>query len=53
MDKFLAEALGRTLTIAPDPRMTAARGAALIACEQMRSAKPACQGTSLRLATRP
>jgi len=42
MDKFLAEALGRTLTIAPDPRMTAARGAALIACEQMRSAKPAC-----------
>jgi predicted CoA-substrate-specific enzyme activase len=32
---FLAEALGRTLTIAPDPLMTAARGAALIACERM------------------
>jgi predicted CoA-substrate-specific enzyme activase len=36
MDKFLAEARGRELTIAPDPRMAAARGAALIACAEMR-----------------
>jgi len=37
MDKFLSEALGRELTIVPDPRMSAARGAALIACDEMRS----------------
>jgi len=35
LERFLAEALGRDLTIAADPHLTAARGAALIACEQL------------------
>jgi len=39
MDKFLAEALGRELTVVPDPRMSAARGAALIACDEMRTGR--------------
>jgi (R)-2-hydroxyacyl-CoA dehydratese activating ATPase len=39
MEKFLAESLGRNVEIAPDPRLTAARGAALIALEQMAAAQ--------------
>ena len=40
MGKFLAEALGQALVVVPDPRTSAARGAALIACGQMRSGGP-------------
>ncbi len=35
MDKFLSQALGQPVVIAPDPHLTAARGAALFACEQI------------------
>jgi activator of 2-hydroxyglutaryl-CoA dehydratase len=35
MDRFLSQALGRPVVIAPDPHLTAARGAALFACEQI------------------
>jgi len=35
MDKFLSQALGQPVIIPPDPVLTAARGAALFACEQI------------------
>jgi activator of 2-hydroxyglutaryl-CoA dehydratase len=35
MDKFLSQALGQPVVVAPNPHLTAARGAALFACEQI------------------
>ncbi len=36
MDQALARALGQELVLAPDPQLTAARGAALLACDWIR-----------------
>jgi activator of 2-hydroxyglutaryl-CoA dehydratase len=39
MDAALQAALGQTVTVSPDPQMTGALGAAILASEQLNGAK--------------